>query len=161
MAIMFAAPNYTTLHCGRVEGGVAASTVAANAWFSTDIRAVPWEEADDYILRLQGIAARLEAEMQEKHSGCGIDMRVVVNVPGLSPEGDQSATALVRQLLPKAALATVSYGTEAGLFQQVEWSSVVCGPGDILQAHRPDEFIERSELVAGIDVLARLKHALC
>lgn len=154
-------PNYTTLHCGSVEGGVAASTVAADAWFSTDIRAVPWEDADDYIMRLQTIAARLEAEMQEKHSGCGIDMRVIVNVPSLSPEGDQSAAALMRGLLPQAGLATVSYGTEAGLFQEAGWSSVVCGPGDILQAHSPDEFIELSELSAGVDVLTRLTHALC
>lgn len=154
-------PNYTTLHCGRMEGGVAASTVAAHAWFSTDIRAVPWEKADDYIERLRRIAADIEAEMQEKNSDCGIDMRVIVNVPGLSPEGDRSATALVQKLLPQAALTTVAYGTEAGMFQQAGWSSVVCGPGDILQAHRPDEYIERTELVAGVDALTRLTQALC
>lgn len=154
-------PNYTTLHCGRVEGGMAASTVAANAWFSTDIRTVPWDRADAYIERLHLHAAGFEAEMRTKHADCGIEIRTIVNVPGLSPEGDQTAKALMQDLLPQADVATVSYGTEAGLFQQTGWSSVVCGPGDILQAHRPDEFVELAELVAGANVLTRLTQALC
>jgi acetylornithine deacetylase len=67
----------------------------------------------------------------------------------------------MRRLTGDNGTHVVSYGTEAGLFQRVGWSTVVCGPGDIAQAHQPDEYIEISELRAGEAVLRRLIGDLC
>jgi acetylornithine deacetylase len=67
----------------------------------------------------------------------------------------------MRRLTGDNGTHVVSYGTEAGLFQRVGWSTIVCGPGDIAQAHQPDEFIEISELDAGERVLRRIIEELC
>jgi acetylornithine deacetylase len=62
-------------------------------------------------------------------------------VPALVPETDGEAEALARRLTGDNATGVVSYGTEAGQFQEAGYSAVVCGPGDIAQAHQPDEFL--------------------
>ena len=62
----------------------------------------------------------------------------------------------VRRLTGDNGTHVVAYGTEAGLFQRAGWSTVVCGPGDIAQAHQPDEYIEISELEAGERLLRRV-----
>ena len=67
----------------------------------------------------------------------------------------------MRRLTGDNGSHVVSYGTEAGLFQRAGWSTVVCGPGDIAQAHQPDEYIEISEFQAGEAVLRRLIADLC
>ena len=69
--------------------------------------------------------------------------------------------ALVRRLTGDNATGVVSYGTEAGQFQDAGYSAVVCGPGDIAQAHQADEFIELSEFLAGERFMARLVDHLC
>jgi acetylornithine deacetylase len=153
-------PNYTTLHCGLVAGGTAATAVADHATFSTDIRAVPWEDPRDYVRRFRTYADAMEQDLLRRHPAGGIGITVVTDIPGLSPEVGGSAESLALRLSPSAELGTVSYGTEAGLFQKAGWSTVVCGPGDILQAHRADEFIEISQLAAGTEFMARLRDTL-
>jgi acetylornithine deacetylase len=71
------------------------------------------------------------------------------NVPGLKPETDGEAEALVRQITGDNASHVVSYGTEAGQFQEAGYSAVICGPGSIEQAHQPDEFISVEQFQAG------------
>jgi acetylornithine deacetylase len=70
-------------------------------------------------------------------------------VPALQPEANGPAEAMVRRIMGSNDTAVVSYGTEAGQFQDAGYSAVVCGPGDIAQAHQPDEFLEISEFLAG------------
>ena len=67
-------------------------------------------------------------------------------VPGLAPEQDSPAEVLALRLANANATHAVSYCTEAGLFQQIGIPAVICGPGSIEQAHKPDEYIETSEL---------------
>ena len=71
------------------------------------------------------------------------------DVPGLRPEENGSAEALVRQLTGDNAQHVVSYGTEAGQFQAEGYSSIICGPGDIAQAHQKNEFITVDQFNAG------------
>jgi acetylornithine deacetylase len=155
-------PPYTTLHCGMMAGGNAANVVSSSAWFFTDIRAIPTESPMDYLARYEAyIRDVVEPRMKAIAPDTGIAVEVIAEVPGLKPETDGAAERLMRRLTGDNGTHVVSYGTEAGLFQRVGWSTVVCGPGDIAQAHQPDEYIEVSEFQAGEAVLRRLIADLC
>lgn len=150
-------PPYTTLHCGVMEGGTAANIVASSAWFYSDIRAIPTEDPMEYVARYRAhVAEAVVPAMKAIAAEAGIDVELVSLVPGLKPEQDGSAERLMRKLTGDNGSHVVSYGTEAGLFQQAGWSTVVCGPGDIAQAHQPDEYIEVSEFEAGERLLRRV-----
>ena len=155
-------PPYTTLHCGMIAGGNAANVVSSSAWFFSDIRAIPTESPRDYLERYQAyIREVIEPRMKAIAPEPGVAVELIAEVPGLRPETDGEAERLMRRLTGDNGTHVVSYGTEAGLFQRVGWSTVVCGPGDIAQAHQPDEFIEISELDAGERVLRRIIGELC
>jgi acetylornithine deacetylase len=155
-------PPYTTLHCGMVAGGNAANVVSSSAWFFSDIRAIPTESPMDYLARYEAyIRDVVEPRMKAIAPDTGIAVEVIAEVPGLKPETDGAAERLMRRLTGDNGTHVVSYGTEAGLFQRVGWSTVVCGPGDIAQAHQPDEYIEIGEFQAGEAVLRRLIGDLC
>jgi acetylornithine deacetylase len=150
-------PPYTTLHCGVMEGGTAANIVSSSAWFYTDIRAIPTEDAREYMARYERhVANHVVPQMRIVAPEAGIEVELVSHVPGLRPEQDGTAERLLRRLTGDNANHVVSYGTEAGLFQQAGWSTVVCGPGDIAQAHQPDEYIEVSQFQAGEQLLRRV-----
>ena len=76
----------------------------------------------------------------------GIATATVNQVPGLAPEKDSPAEQLALHLATANSTHAVSYCTEAGLFQQIGIPAVICGPGSIEQAHKPDEYIDTSEL---------------
>jgi acetylornithine deacetylase len=78
------------------------------------------------------------------------------DVPGLKPEQDGAADALVRRLTGDNAAEVVSYGTEAGQFQAAGYSCVICGPGDIAQAHQVDEYLEVAQFEEGWAFMQRL-----
>ena len=149
-------PPYTTLHCGVMEGGTAANIVASSAWFYSDIRAIPSEDPMEYLARYRNHIAEIVPAMRAIAPEAGIEVELVSHVPGLRQEQDGSAERLMRRLTGDNGSHVVSYGTEAGLFQQAGWSTVVCGPGDIAQAHQPDEYIEISEFEAGERLLRRV-----
>ena len=75
-----------------------------------------------------------------------VHLESVNSVPGLAPEKDSPAENLALHLAGANSTHAVSYCTEAGLFQQIGIPSVICGPGSIEQAHKPDEYIDTSEL---------------
>ncbi len=154
-------PPYTTLHVGVVEGGTAHNITAKDCRFLMSIRAVPGDNVEDWIARYQAEAQALEAQMQAIHPECFIITEPVFDVPGLRPEENGAAEQLVRQLTGDNGTHVVSYGTEAGQFQQAGYSSIVCGPGDIAQAHQPDEFISVAQFEAGEAFMDRLLKVLC
>ena len=98
------------------------------------------ETAEDYV---EAVEARID-----------VDARF--GVPGLKPEENGAAEGLVRAITGDNATHVVSYGTEAGQFQEAGYSAVVCGPGDIAQAHQPDEFLTVAQFDKGQDFMARL-----
>lgn len=155
-------PPYSTLHCGMVRGGTATNIVASSAWFTSDFRAVVPDDPWEYLERYRAYARdEIEPRMRAVAPETGIAIDVVAEIPGLRPEENGAAEALMRRLTGDNASHVVAYGTEAGLFQGAGWSTVVCGPGDIAQAHQPDEYIEIAELEAGERLLRRLIASLC
>jgi acetylornithine deacetylase len=141
-------PPYSTLHVGVVEGGTAVNITAEHCAFSHEVRVVPGD-ATDYVARYRARIAELEAGMKAIAPETGIVMEITSQTPPLAPERDGAAETLARRLTGDNASHVVAYGTEGGLFQAAGWSTVVCGPGDIAQAHQPDEFITLAQLDAG------------
>ena len=149
-------PPWTTLHVGRVNGGTAHNITARDCRFTLDIRTLPEEDLDGWIDRFRAFAGEVEADIRAVRPEAGIDIVVSSAVVGCRQETDGVAEALARRLTGDNGSHVVSYGTEAGQFQDGGFSSVVCGPGSIEQAHQADEYISLDQLQAGSDFIARL-----
>ncbi|THD82804.1 acetylornithine deacetylase [Aliigemmobacter aestuarii] len=148
VAAMFR-PPFTTLHSGMIQGGTAHNITAADCSFVMESRVVPGEFVADWNDRIEAKAAELTAAMKAIRPEAGFHMERFFDVPALEPEQDGAAEALVRRLTGDNGTSVVSYGTEAGQFQAEGYSTVVCGPGDIAQAHQPDEYLEVAQFEAG------------
>jgi len=155
LAAMFD-PPWTTLHVGTIHGGTAHNITAKDCFLGLDFRCVPEEDIDEWCDCYRAKVAEISAEMQAIHPDAGIDLEQYFGIPGLTPEDNGPAEALARKLTGDNATHVVSYGTEAGQFQDRAYSAVVCGPGDIAQAHQPDEFITIEQLQAGEQFMHRL-----
>ncbi len=153
-------PPFTTLHVGMIEGGTAHNITAADCRFAVEMRVVPGEAMADWEARFVAEARRIEAAMRAVRPEAAIQLDRFFGVPALVPEVAGEAEALARRLTGDNATGVVSYGTEAGQFQAAGYSAVVCGPGDIAQAHQADEFIEVSQFQAGERFMDRLLEAL-
>ena len=149
-------PPYTTVHTGVIHGGTAVNIMARQCSFAWDVRTIPGEKNRDYIHKLENFSRPLLAGMRKISSQCMIKTTVDAEAPGLQPEKDGEAELLCRQLTGEQQTQTVSYATEAGLFQEAGLSTVLCGPGSITQAHRPDEYIERTQLEEAWHFMHRL-----
>ena len=153
-------PPYTTWHVGQVTGGTAHNITAKSCRFGMDFRAVPGDDLAALKRAYLDHVARIEAGMQAIRPETRIEVEQRFDVPPLKPETDGVAEALVRGITGDNAGHVVSYGTEAGQFQAAGYSAVVCGPGDIAQAHQPNEFISVAQFEAGHafmrDLVARL-----
>lgn len=141
-------PPFTTLHVGMIEGGTAHNITAADCRFALEMRVVPGDDIAAWEARFTAEATRLDAAMKAVRPEAGVHLDRFFGVPALQPETDGPAEALLRRLTGSNTTGVVSYGTEAGQFQEAGYSAVVCGPGDIAQAHQPDEYLELSEFEA-------------
>ena len=154
-------PPWTTLHVGRIEGGTAHNITARDCRFFIEMRAVPGEPVEDWVARFEVEAVALSDRMAAVHPGAGVTITRAFAVPALAPEPEGAAEALARRLTGDNGTHVVSYGTEAGQFQAVGHSTVVCGPGDIAQAHQPDEFLSVAEFEAGWRFMEGVVADLC
>jgi len=159
LAAMFD-PPYTTVHSGTIQGGTAANITAKHCRFDLGFRAVPSDDEDAWRDRIMEKVAQVQAGMQAVHPDARIDVETKFGVPALRPESEGAAEALVRAITGDNASHVVSYGTEAGQFQARGYSAVVCGPGDIAQAHQPDEFITVAQFDAGHGFMEKLLERL-
>ncbi|MEQ8738303.1 MAG: M20/M25/M40 family metallo-hydrolase [Hoeflea sp.] len=154
-------PPFTTLHVGTIEGGTAHNITAKDCRFFIEFRFVPGESPEDWATAFEARAAELTAEMQAIHPDTGIDLVRGFALPALTPETDGAAETLARRLTGDNGSHVVSYGTEGSQFQTRGYSTVICGPGDIAQAHQPDEFISLDQLAAGEAFMDKLLDQLC
>lgn len=159
IALMFD-PPYTTAHVGMISGGTAHNITAKDCWFSMDFRVVADEQEADWMAKYKAAARALEAEMQATRPEAAIRLTQRFYVPALRPEPTALAETLARQLTGDNETHVVSYGTEAGQFQQAGYSAVICGPGDIAQAHQPNEYIEIAQFDKGHQFMRDLLNML-
>ncbi len=150
-------PPHTTLSVGTIAGGTAVNIIARECAFDWDLRTLPDEDAAALKARLDRfIAADLLPRMRAVYQEAAIETETIVAVPPLAPVAGSPAEAPARRLTGLNTTTTVSFASEAGLYQQAGIPAVVCGPGSIDVAHKPDEFITRAELAAGQEFLDRL-----
>ncbi|WP_170608032.1 acetylornithine deacetylase [Ruegeria arenilitoris] len=142
-------PPWTTCHVGMIEGGTAHNITAKDCRFMMDFRVVPGEKVSQWKDAYMEQVRLAETRMQAVHPDARIEVSNSFSVPALVPEGGGEAETLVRALTGDNATHVVSYGTEAGQFQEAGYSAVICGPGDIAQAHQPNEFITVDQFDAG------------
>jgi acetylornithine deacetylase len=150
-------PKGATLTVGVIHGGTAGNILARECQFLFDLRCPPGLEPmtilQPFYAQVEALDAALKARSPE--AGAQICNRSVT--PPLSPEPDGAAEAFARRLAGDNGPArAVSFAAEAGQFQQAGFSTVICGPGSIDQAHQPDEFVERAQIQRGASFMRRL-----
>lgn len=149
-------PPYTTVHVGTISGGTALNIIPRHCRFEWEYRLMPGADPDEIIDRFNAFAAELDARLKAVSAEAGVETAMRCRVAGLEPERDPLAERLVLALTGENRAGKVSFGTEAGKFQNAGMSVVVCGPGDIAQAHKPNEFIATSEVEACAAFMRRL-----
>ena len=156
------APPWSTVQAGRISGGVSRNTIAGHCELEWELR--PVNDADFSYAKtaIADFATReLLPAMRRGSADADIVTTVIGEVAGLAPMPHNEAEALVRSLTGDTEPAQlVSFGTEAGLFQQHGVSTVICGPGFIDQAHKPDEFIDIAQLDACLNMIEALHRQL-
>ncbi len=149
-------PPYSTIHVGTISGGTAKNIIPRNCNFQWETRLLPGADPTFVPSRIEALRLRREPEMKAVSQEAGISTTATNEVPGLAPEINSVAEQLALQATGGNATHAVSYCTEAGLFQQIGLPAVICGPGDIAQAHKPDEFVSREQLKLCENYLMRL-----
>jgi acetylornithine deacetylase len=139
-------PPYSTIHVGVIEGGIAKNIVPRRCSFQWETRLLPLADPNEVPTRFEKFAASLEPAMKKIAGDAGINNQQTNVVPGLAPEDNSPAEHLALHLAAANGTHAVSYCTEAGLFQQIGVPAIICGPGSIEQAHKPDEYIDISEM---------------
>jgi acetylornithine deacetylase len=142
-------PPHSTVQATVIGGGTAVNILAREASVTWEYRCLP--DRDPQII-LGSVQQRAETEILPKYRAraaeAAMTTRLHAQYPGLRMDEDSPAVRLVREVTGANAVEAVSYGTEAGHFQNYGIPAVICGPGSIDQAHRADEFCELSELTA-------------
>ncbi|MEO9515289.1 MAG: acetylornithine deacetylase [Paracoccaceae bacterium] len=149
-------PPYTTWHVGTIQGGTANNITAKDCSFVMGYRVVPGDDLAVLERLWLDKVAEVQAAMQAVHPDTEIRLTPHYDVPPLRPETEGAAETLARALTGDNGTHVVSYGTEAGQFQAAGYSAVVCGPGDIAQAHQPNEFITVEQFNAGHEFMIKL-----
>lgn len=155
-------PPYSTVQVGRIEGGSARNVIAGHCAVEWEIRPVRAADADRVKTELDRFAHEdLLPAMRHQFADAAIIRHTVGEVEGLEPVPHNQACALVAELTGQSQCDVVSFGTEAGLFQSLGMSVVVCGPGSIAQAHKANEYVSRGQLLACLNLLEGLIGKLC
>lgn len=154
-------PPWTTVQVGRIAGGNARNTIAGQCEVEWEIRPINRQDAQHIKSGLLHYCDHvLLPAMRRTAPEAEIVTEVIGEVEGLEPVADNEARDIIYELTGESTADVVSFGTEAGLFQSLGMSAVVCGPGSIAQAHKPDEYIEIDELIRCLDMLNGLKTKL-
>lgn len=154
-------PPFTTASVNTIRGGTATNILAAACEFTWDVRSLPGDRAGGVVEEFTARCAQRLAELESAGKRCSIDTHILADVPPLEAHAGSAETLAHAVSAIERESITVAFATEGGQFQRAGWSTVVCGPGSIEQAHRPDEFIERSELQACEAFLDRMVERQC
>lgn len=150
-------PPHTSLHIGKIKGGIAHNVIADKTSFSLDVRTIPMDSPHDIINEFRAHCRAREAELHSIFPEFKIE--VVEDhpaVPALDTDKNEDVVKLIKTISGNDKLNTVAYAAEAGQFAEGGFQSVICGPGSIIQAHRANEFIDKDQLQKGLDVLRNL-----
>jgi len=152
-------PPHSTLSIGGIFGGIAHNVIADKCHVNWETRPVVKEDAVFLNQELDKYANEvLLPEMKKIFPNASIEKDIIGEIVGFDREEKSDACELISNLTGDNSRQVVSFGTEAGLFQEIGISTVVCGPGSIEQAHKIDEFIVLDELKKCLDLLDGIKN---
>lgn len=152
---------FTTAQTGTIKGGIALNTIPALCEFVFEFRNLPGVDPDAIFAQIQAYAHdTLLPQMQRENPAAAIEFQQIASAPSLDASEQAAITQLVRALTDDTAKRKVAYGTEAGLFQRAGIPSVVCGPGDIEQAHKANEFVTLTQIAQCESFLRKLIHGM-
>ena len=139
-------PNYTTINVGKINGGIAVNIIPKKCKIEFEIRDIPDFQTHTLLKEIKKFLFKLEKDMKKLNKKCFIEFEEQNDFPPLNTSDNQEIISLCLKNIKSNSIETVSFGTEAGIFNKLGFQTVVCGPGSIKQAHRPDEFIELDQL---------------
>jgi acetylornithine deacetylase len=155
-------PPYTTIQTGTFEGGTAINIVPLNSRFQFEWRYLPDDDPDALFGEVERfVTEEILPEMHAVSKDTGVAFERISNIPGLNTPPNSEVVALAKALSGANSTAKVSFGTEGGLFQEAGIPSIVCGPGSIEQAHKPNEFITLEQVAKGEAFMDRLMDRVC
>jgi len=154
-------PPYSTLHVGMIRGGTARNILARECVFHWEFRGLPGVTTASAIAKVQAFVDEVATPRLTRFvSGPAIATTMEVDVPPLAAAPGSAAERLALRLSRSNQTIAVSFASEAGHFQAAGLPTVVCGPGSIDQAHKPDEFVDEPQLIACLEFLERLAEDL-
>jgi acetylornithine deacetylase len=157
---------FTTLQTGVIKGGTAANIVPRDCEVHFEFRYLPGVDPQTLEAEIKSYAERvLLPEMRAVDPATFISFEMKAEIPGLDPAVERAeqdrVTALAQALARDATSTKVAYATEAGLFQRAGIPSIICGPGSINEAHKPNEFIALEQVALCESFMERLLGELC
>ena len=154
-------PRHPTLTIGQINGGTAVNILARECIFLFDLRCPPGVDPMKILAPFLAEAEALDAEMKARFPEAGVKLVRRSLTPAFAPEPDGEAERIARSLAGDNGPArVVAYAAEAGQFQEAGFSTVICGPGSIEQAHQPDEYVDRVQMERGAAFMLRLAEML-
>jgi len=153
---------HTTVHTGVIRGGVALNIVPHECVFDFEFRHLPGDDPDSLLAELTShIAARIEPEMRAVDPATGFTIAPLSWLPALDNRAESEVVGLAQELSGNRDIGKVSFGTEGSQFQAAGIPAVVCGPGSIEQAHRPNEFVAVEQIEQCERFVRRLADRMC
>jgi len=153
---------HTTVHTGVVQGGTALNIVPKDCSFDFEFRYLPGDDPEALFDEVRRFAEReLEPAMRAVAPETGFSWEEISAFPGLDTPTDAEIVGLAKALSGSNATGKVAFGTEAGLFQSIGIPAIICGPGSIDQAHKPDEFVSLEQVALCERFLRRLMDRVC
>jgi acetylornithine deacetylase len=153
---------HTTVHTGVVSGGTALNIVPKHCRFDFEFRYVPGVDPEALLGEVKSFAEKkLGPEMKAVAAEAGFSWEAISAFPGMDTPVDSAIVEFVKSLAGSNSVGKVAFGTEGGLYQQAGIPTVICGPGSIAQAHKPDEFIEIAQIAQCESFMSRLIDRVC
>ncbi len=152
---------YTTLHVGVLQGGSALNIVPEKAEVTFEYRYLPADELSGIIAKIEAASDKVVARYRDLFVGAAIKLECYNSYPGLELAQATDAARYAQSLAPDAQFTKVAFGTEAGVLTALGIPTVVCGPGSMIgQGHKPDEYVELSQLTKCQAMLGKAIEAL-
>lgn len=148
---------YTTIHVGKMQGGVQVNIVPNTATLDFEIRSLAGDDTEALIAELRAAAARIVAPLKAEFPEAGIRVERLWDYPGLGTPSDAGVVNFVKSLTGANGTIKVAFGTEGGLFSRdLGIPTVICGPGSMAQGHKPDEYVTEEQMERGAAMLSAL-----
>ena len=153
---------HTTVHTGVIRGGSALNVIPHECAFDFEFRHLPGDDPERLLHEFSDyVRSRLEPEMRATHPAAGFTIEPLSEIPMLDTGPEAEVVALAQELAGSGEIGKVSFATEGSQFQRAGIPTVVCGPGSIAQAHKPNEYVTLDQIARCDDFLGRLAHRIC